>query len=275
MITKPSIEKKLSNFPKKVVSFFDGWKFDNKYFSTDYRTVVGSLSKEFGLANAPELYSFKIKVFSTEFTKDNFGRDAIRVHESILRISQINLKMIPVGFHLYFDVKDNSIRSTFYFLNYNRMSNEKAVTKGITQDTYNILRTKIKERLGSHFSFSLNKPQGILASTGQPQSRGFIDKSNNTALISTEAAIFDFVKLFGDNEYRVAISRALKGLPLSKAQKLTTAINQIIAISGDSSIDNIKIPSKQKQAKQVSVGNINKRSSENLLELMGLTDLLE
>lgn len=268
MITKPSKVRKLSNYPKKAMPFFDGYKFENKYFSTDYRSAVRDLHQTYPKSLGQDLFAFKMQVYSTSFSRDSFSRDVIRVHESVLRIGQINLNMLPIGFHLYFDEAERSIKSTFYFLNFNRLTDEAGVVGDVSNELFAVIKNKVTERTLSHFSFSRQKSK---ASLGVEVPRS--DEAG-TDIDQTEvnAALFEFVSLFGDLEYKQAFTRALRGLPLNKAQKLTNSMNELIRLNGDESISNFRVSTKQQKPMNSLPTPINKRESENFLEQLGLSD---
>lgn len=268
MITKPSRVRKLSNYPKKAMPFFDGYKFENKYFSTDYRSAVRDLHKSYPKSQGQDLYAFKMQVYSTAFSRDLFSRDVIRVHESVLRIGQINLNMLPVGFHLYFDEAERSIKSTFYFLNFNRLSDEAGIKGDVSNDLFVAIKKKVTERTLSHFSFSRQKSKASLGDEVSRSDAALAD--TNQAEVS--AALFEFVSLFGDLEYKQAFTRALRGLPLHKAQKLTNSMNELIRLNGDESISNFRVATKQQKPMKPQPTLINKRECENFLEQLGLSD---
>ncbi|MCY9861012.1 hypothetical protein OTK49_00455 [Vibrio coralliirubri] len=270
MITKPSKVRKLSNYPKRAMPFFDGYKFENKYFSTDYRSAVKNLHDSFPLSQGQDIFAFKMQVYSTSFSRDYFSRDVIRVHESILRIGRINLNMLPIGFHIYFDETERSVKSTFYFLNFNKLTDESGIKSDVPSDLFTTIKNKVTERTLSHYSFSRQKSKAQLgqavAVTGSDTSG-----SDNEAT-EVNAALFEFVSLFGDLEYKQAFTRALRGLPLNKAQKLAHSMNELIKLNGDESISNFRTPAKKTKQPTAQPTPVNKRESENFLEQLGLTD---
>ncbi|MCM0149135.1 hypothetical protein [Photobacterium galatheae] len=264
--------KKLSNFPKKAIPFFDGYKFDNKYFSVNYRVSLSSLHNEYPKSQGKDLYALKMQVFSTAFSQDMFSRDVIRVHEAVLRILQINLKMLPIGFHLYFDIHERCVKSTFYLLNFNKLSDEASLKNELNKDLFDTIQQKVKERVCAHYSFTFHrKDLSSLAEAEITQPSAFKEMEKTPEV---DIAVFELVSLFGDQEYRKAMIRALRGLPLSKAQKLTSAMNALIKHNGDKSIDDLTVPSRGKAGKKnEEVQYTDKRLSENLLESLGLYDI--
>lgn len=273
MITKPSKVKKLSNFPNKALPFFNGYKFDNKYFSVDYRKALAALHQEHPESKGKELYALKMQVFSKEFSKDLFNQDVIRVHESVLRIIQINLGVLPVGFHIYFDVKERCVKSTFFLINFNKISTEPSFIGNIAPKVTNVLHAKIRERVSSHYTFTFSKKD--ILSIEMEDSRGVLPSSETHSSNDSDLdiAVFDLVSLFGDQEYRKAMDRALRGLPLHKALKLSSAVNALIECNADSSIEKLKLPNKSKKSSDTTeISNPSKRLAENLLESLGLDE---
>ncbi|EGR2229410.1 hypothetical protein QX249_09085 [Vibrio parahaemolyticus] len=274
MITKPSKVKKLSNFPNKALPFFNGYKFDNKYFSVDYRQALAALHNEHPKSKGKEIFALKMQVFSKEFSKDLFSRDVIRVHESVLRIIQVNLSMLPVGFHLYFDVKERCIKSTFFLLNFNKMSDEPSLVGTLDHKLTSTLHSKIRERVCSHYTFTFTKKDVSHNVAEEPKESGSSVENGDTTSSELDLAVFELVSLFGDQEYKKAMDRAFRGLPLSKALKFSSAINALIELNGDESIEKLKLPSKGKKSTETKeVTHTDKRLSENLLQSLGLYEL--
>lgn len=274
MITKPSKVKKLSNFPKNALPFFNGYKFDNKYFSIDYRQALATLHNQHPKSKGKEIFALKMQVFSKEFSKDLFSQDVIRVHESVLKIIQVNMSMLPVGFHLYFDIKERCIKSTFFLLNFNKMSDEASVFGAIDSKLSSTVHSKIRERIGSHYTFTFIKKDALGNEIEKPKDSESSVESGITTSSDLELAIYELVSLYGDQEYKKAMDRAFRGLPLSKALKLSSALNTLIELNGDGSIEKLKLPSKgKKSTENIEVIYTDKRLSENLIESLGLNEL--
>lgn len=275
MITKPIRMNKISNFPRKAEPFFNGFRFENKYFSTNYGHVWKGFNTEYPSSKDCEVFSFKMKVYSDSFSIDHFGNDGIRIHETVFRTAFVTLNMLPIGFHLYFDSRTKAIKSQFYFLNFNKLTDDKAVKGDISKASFKTLSSKIKEKVGNHASFSFEQPKSPLEPISTECTTLRDLKFNSPE--SLESVLFNFSRMFGDMDHRKATDRALRGLPLSKANDMVKNINALLDIAGDSSIPKLSVPKKSsaKPPKPEKPVHIDKRNSENLAQYLGIDDFLK
>ena len=270
MISLPFRVKKISNFPSKAQPLFGGYKFGDKYFSTNYKSSLNSLITDYPSVGSNNVFAFKMRVYSTAYSQDEFSMDAIRVHDAVLKLVGVVFKMIPIGFHLYFDSVTRSIKSTFYFLNYNKLEEKITFPDAIPREINDLVVRKIKERVCSRFSFSLKKPLDN-KNVQESEISQFETQSNSVDSNELSAAVFDLVNLLGDQEYRKAINRATRGLPLRKAQILTNKLNSLIECNGDISIAHLKAASNEKKPTNIKPQYVNKRASDDLMVQLGLS----
>lgn len=269
MITKPTKVKKLTNFPRKAKPFFNGFRFENKYFSTNYEKQLGSLRQQYPASKPCELYSLQMKVFSDSFSLDYFGNDLIRMHDTVFRTIYVSMHMLPVGYHLYFDSRAKSVKAQFFLVNYNRMSDEKSLNGDMSKADYKTLVNKVKEKVGNRHTVSFDQPKAQVE-----QAEG---EANQTEIVSEAAsgALFAFSSMLGDVEQRKAFERALKGLPMAKAKEMLNNINALIELNGDSSIPKLTMPKKATgQAREKQITPINKREAENLTAFLAIDEFL-
>ncbi|PSV01077.1 hypothetical protein [Photobacterium kishitanii] len=231
----------LRNQPKKTERFNGGFKLRNRFFSTKFRQEVEKLHLEYRGSKNTDILMTELKLYSNSYSRDKFNRDIIRLHSDIERLIFVNLKLLPIGFELYFDDRNKSIKAKFYFLNFNRFNDERSITGELSKSMILEVENKIKAKIGNSRTLSNIREN---ASDGTTTATSLTTSSTKEMSDDSDTKMWELVSLLGEPEYRMAIARALRGLPANKAKRLLDALNGVIDSSGDESIPCLEAPQK-------------------------------
>jgi len=249
-ITKPEFVSKFRNFPRGAQTLFSGFKFNNRYFSGNFNKLADGQYAKHPDSKACSLVKVTMVLFSSQFSHDFFSRDSIRIHSEIQRIFMVRLKQLPVGFEVFYDKKHRALRSSFYFINYDHMNEESFLKGPISNDAFEEIVNAVKSRVGNAPSLGWVKVHNQL----DDESLIKATSKQKETLVEMDSQVYELANQIADPDVRVAMSRAFKGLPLKKAQKLQSTLNKLLELNDDSSIEPLELPKKHcKISQQVEV----------------------
>ena len=132
---------------RKMERFCGGLRHSNHYYSCNFSDKYENIISKHSKAGNSEIVAVEMKLFSSMYSKDKFNRDVVRLMGDIERCIFVNLKITPVGFDAAFNDENNSIKVTFYLLNFNRMDDDHIVTS-VSNGQISDLENKIHARVG-------------------------------------------------------------------------------------------------------------------------------
>ena len=227
---------------KKAERFCSGLRYLNHFYSNSFQGKYDNIIASFPAARLSNIISVEVELFSSAYSKDKFSRDTFRLLCDIERFIFVNLRVSSIGFDATFNDENKSIKTVFYFINFNKMDESQRLVEP-SKDQLREIENKTRARVGNSKTISFkqglgfNVDESVAGKVSVPYSK---EMASN---------ISELITLMGEVDYQVAIQRALKGLQKRQAKKLLNVMNNIIDLAGDNSVREIPMPKKHNSDK--------------------------